>query len=211
MSTSEYQNNVLKLTISRVRELFATRPDKVHGFDHAERVAAHAAHIASEEGEDVLMATLAGWLHDIGRAIEERPEDFSSYDSSKTHHELSYELLRDWFREDERFSILTDEQKLELLYAVRNHWNDEANEYMSAVILRDADKLDALGDRGLQRSKDFFPDKKKRRTDMRMRYHMAYFLKTTAARSLLDENHLLDPINGYMREELKSGVLSVEL
>ncbi|PIT87747.1 MAG: hypothetical protein COU31_01220 [Candidatus Magasanikbacteria bacterium CG10_big_fil_rev_8_21_14_0_10_40_10] len=104
-------DTILAYTKQKVKALFDMYPDEVHGFDHAQRVADMALQIATEEGGDTVMASLAGWLHDIGRAIEERPKDFPQYDSSKTHHELSYDMLRDWFREDAGFSQLSEDQK----------------------------------------------------------------------------------------------------
>ena len=211
MSSLSKPDTIILHTISRVKELFLKRPDKVHGIQHAQRVAAHAEYIAKEEGADAYIAILAGWLHDIGRAIEEHPEDFPSYDSSKTHHELSYEMLRDWFREDSVYDDLTDTQKIELLYAVRYHWNDDAKEYKSAIILRDADKLDGFGEIGLQRSIDFFPNPVKRNIDLRLRYHTAYYLQTKTAKDMFAKLKLLEPINAYLQKINMAGISPIEL
>ncbi len=211
MITSK-QQTILEFTIKRVRELFATRHDQVHGFEHAELVAGHAAYIATKEREDVLLSTLAGWFHDIGRAIEDHPENFPQYDATKTHHELSYEMLRDWFREDEGFGGLADEQKIELLYAVRYHWNDEANEYPSAYILRDADKIDGLGERGLQRSRDHYPqDEEKYHMDIRLKFEQIFYIKTKTAKKMVKNMKLIAPINETRRALLIEAIQPIEL
>ncbi|EKD67617.1 MAG: hypothetical protein ACD_48C00308G0001 [uncultured bacterium] len=158
------------------------------------------------------MSTLAGWLHDIGRAIEKYPEQFSGFDATKTHHELSYELLQQWFREDERFSLLTDAEKMELLYAVRNHWNDEANEYTSAYILRDADKIDGLGEIGLQRNKEFHKDDPSRQMlNLRLHYEWIYSFKTETAKELFENGNLIEPFEKERARFLKAAIKSVEL
>ena len=189
MAFSEREQEILEFVVGKVRTLSISCPDNVHGFHHAERVADYASYIAHHEGKDTFLSTLAGWLHDIGRAIEKYPEQFSGFDATKTHHELSYELLQQWFREDERFSLLTDAEKMELLYAVRNHWNDEANEYTSAYILRDADKIDGLGEIGLQRNKEFHKDDPSRQMlNLRLHYEWIYSFKTETAKELFEYN-----------------------
>ncbi|PJC52611.1 MAG: hypothetical protein CO030_01910 [Candidatus Magasanikbacteria bacterium CG_4_9_14_0_2_um_filter_42_11] len=212
ISFSKEEQQKLEAVQSKVQELFATRTDKVHGFDHAERVAGYAALIASQEGSDVLMATLAGWLHDIGRAVEEHPEDFPTFDTKKTHHELSYELLQKWFREDEQFSILTDEEKIELLYDLRYHWNDEADDYASAYMLRDADKIDGLGDIGLQRHHAHTKGNlKKAYMALRLRYEWLYHFKTDTAKRINEDLDLIRPFQEERTRLLKKEITSVEL
>ncbi|OIO20279.1 MAG: hypothetical protein CO029_00290 [Candidatus Magasanikbacteria bacterium CG_4_9_14_0_2_um_filter_41_10] len=211
-SFSEKEQQKLDIVVNKVKELFATRPDKVHGFDHAERVAANAAFIATHQGKDVLMPTLAGWLHDIGRAIEEHPEDFPQFDHTKSHHELSYELLQEWFRTDDGFAMFIDEEKLELLYDVRNHWNDEADKYASAYILRDADKIDGLGEIGLQRHHEHTKGNlKKAHMGLRLRYEWLCHFKTDTAKRLNEERDLIAPFEAERTRLLKDNITSVEL
>jgi len=212
MQFSEREQQALELVVGKVHELFTECKDNAHGFDHAERVAGYAAYIAHHEGEDIYMPTLAGWLHDIGRAIEEYPDKFPDFDGAKSHHELSYELLQKWFREDDRFSIFTDEEKIELLYAVRNHWNDEANDYVSAYILRDADKIDGLGEIGMQRHHEHLKgDLAKQHLDIRFRYEWIYHFKTDTAKKINEERNLIGPFEEERTRLLKDGIKKVEL
>lgn len=205
-------DTILSYTKQKVKALFDMHPDAVHGIDHAMRVAGHAEYIAREEGEDECMSVLAGLLYDIGRAIEKYPEKFSQYDATKTHHELSYDMLRDWFREDNFFDVLTDTQKLELLYAVRYHWNDEANEYVSACILRDADKIDGLGEIGLAREIEHTKgNPKKHALNLRLHYEWPYQFKTNTAKQLFEEGKLLEPFDKYRAKLLKEAIVPVEL
>ncbi|PIR76716.1 MAG: hypothetical protein COU32_00515 [Candidatus Magasanikbacteria bacterium CG10_big_fil_rev_8_21_14_0_10_42_10] len=213
MAFLEREQNIVELVVSKVHALFALCPDDAHGFDHAERVAGYAAYIAHHEGKNMFMSTLAGWLHDIGRAIEEYPEQFPTYNAKKTHHELSYELLQQWFREDEQFFIFSDEEKLELLYDLRNHWNDEADKYDSAYILRDADKIDGLGEIGLQRhfAHHEHDTKKEAHLDIRLRYEWIYHFKTKTAKKMCEKQHLIDPIEAERTRLLTADIKPVEL
>lgn len=207
----EEQQLIIEYAKKRVADLFENNPDTVHGFDHTERVAAHAAHIAREEGIDAFIPVLASWLHDIGRAVEACPDKFPQYDEKKTHHELGYNMLRDWFRAEDAFSLLTDKQKLEILYAVRYHWNDEACDYVSAYILRDADKLDGLGEIGLERSKQFHPTKEAQDLDMRLHYEWIHHFKTKTAQKIFDDGNLMEPFEKERAKVLRDAIQEVEL
>ena len=212
MNFPEAEQSILDVVKEKVTYLFELCPDIVHGFDHAERVATHAEYIAIKEGKDKYMSVLVAFCHDIGRAVEGYPKKFPQYNSTKTHHELSYDMLRDWFREDHRLGGLTDDQKLELLYAVRYHWNDEANEYASAYILRDADKIDGLGEIGLQRSIDHYPnDEKKYHLDIRLKYEQMYYVKTKTAKKMIKKMNLIQPILDRRATILKDAIRPVEL
>lgn len=197
MTNTEKKEAVL----DHVRSFFLAYPDDVHGLEHAEIVADHAVRIASDEGEDDFIPYTAGLLHDIGQAIHKYPDTFTEFDTALSHHELSYLLLQKWFRTESFFDIFSDTQKKELLYAVRYHGNDAADEYPSAIILRDADKLDALGDRGVMRSKLFYSgDMQRQMLDMRLHYQMYYNLRTESAKLYAKQHALLDTSAQYLRE-----------
>ena len=49
--------------------------------------------------------------------------------------------------------MLKKAEKLVVLYAVRYHWNDAADKYKEAIILRDADKLDIYGVKRIETDK----------------------------------------------------------
>ncbi len=207
MSYTNVQKQLLLYTQKRVIDFCRNNPAPAHGLDHAERVAAWTKKIIEKEQvTHPLLCELSAWFHDIGRVPEH-------YDSRKErHHELSYELLRQWFREDRMFDQLTDSEKIEILYAVRFHWNDEANEYDTAWILRDADKMDCFGDIGITRMKEFFgTDEKKIGQHLRDIFQIMACIRTDAAKQFLIEENLFEPISKFREKSLRDQIETIEL
>lgn len=207
MYTSE-QQAFLEYVTQKVKSLFAEFPAPGHDFLHASNVGGYAKEVATKENaRTVFLCELAGILHDIGRA----PEHHNPSNTLR-HHELSYNMLREWFREDSRFDFLTREEKLELLYVVRYHWNDAADEYDTAWILRDADKLDLLGLHGMERSKIFRGDDKKAfGLDCRLAYCSWYWIRSTAARKIAEDKNFMKEMDHAIIEDLKTKIEPVEL
>ncbi len=204
---TSHQNKVVAHIKKRVQDLFGEFPVPVHGFDHAQRVAEHAKYIAEKEGkQNIFICEIVGWLHDIGRV----PEKYNG--RTERHHELSYELLKKWYAEDDVFSFLSIEEKKEILYALRYHWCDGADEYDSALILRDADKLDLLGSIGMERTFEWCSAKSiKIEDDIRNKYYCYYWLRTQTAKKFARENKLMEPVDTYFRELLKKSIEPIEL
>ncbi len=202
------QQAFLEYVTEKVKRLFAEFPAPGHDFLHASNVGGYAKEVATKENaRTVFLCELAGILHDIGRA----PEHHNPSNTVR-HHELSYKMLREWFREDPRFDFLTREEKLELLYAVRYHWNDAADEYDTAWILRDADKLDLLGLHGMERSKLFRGDDKKAfALDCRLAYCSWYWMRSTAARKIAEDKNFMNEMDQAIIEDLKTKIEPVEL
>jgi len=180
-----------------------------HDMDHALHVARDSALIAEREGfENVFLAELAGLLHDVGRV----PEHVDESKKGIRHHELSYQVMKEWFKEDREFDLLIDSEKIQLLYAVRNHWNNVADDYELAWILRDADKLDLLGIRGIERTLEFTQkEEDKIDMDMRLKYHSFHFVHTDTARKLIEERGLMKQVDEFYQAFLKKQVKDVEL
>ncbi|MCB9798163.1 HD domain-containing protein [Candidatus Nomurabacteria bacterium] len=208
MGYTDREQKIIDHAYKKVRALFEAYPAPAHGLDHAERVAHWAKQIAIAEGEDVFMSELSAIMHDVGRASE-----FHDNPEKKRHHELSYDLLRVWFREDEVLKSLPDEAKMEILYGVRWHWNDVADDYMSAIILRDADKLDVFGQSGIKRLQEFcaFHPTLDIDTDLRFRYHCYYFVRTPKARGLIEKHKMMEPIDAYFQQRNRSAIVPCEL
>jgi putative nucleotidyltransferase with HDIG domain len=189
-----------------VRQLFADYLAPAHGFDHAERVSRWAVQIAKAEKVDVFLSELAAVLHDIGRVTEHAKA------SSKTHHELSYEMCQQWFREDKNFDVLSKIEKLQILYSLRYHWNDQANKYSLAWVLRDADKLDSLGAIGLKRSIEFFKgNEDKILQDVRFKSDMLLHVRTVTAQKIIEQKKMFAPIEKYHAKLLRKKIKPVEL
>ncbi len=203
---TQKQKRIIAHVRAKVKALFVKYPIKAHGFDHALRVSKWAVIVATAEKNNVFLAELSGLLHDIGRATENLPGN------TKQHHELSYDMCREWFKEDKIFNFLSRAEKLIILYAVRYHWNEAADKYKIAWILRDADKLDAFGAIGLKRTIEFFnKDEKIIMHDLRLRYEMFHNIRSKKGQQIMKSQHLFEPIRRYQYRILKSKIKPVEL
>lgn len=202
------QNQLLDFAIQKATDFFAQFPVTVHGIDHALQVAKFAREIAIEEGvENVFLCELSGVLHDIGRV----PEKYTQ-GNKKTHHELSYELLKEWFAKEKVFDILSRDEKIELLYGLRYHWCDAADDYISAIILRDADKLEMFGTTGLSRMLEWYEnDPVKMDKGIKMAYYCQYWIRTAAAKKRMVAGKMLEPHDEYYKKYLQSHIEEIEL
>ncbi|MFZ2189962.1 MAG: HD domain-containing protein [Candidatus Magasanikiibacteriota bacterium] len=202
------QVEFLNYVIAKVDDLFKKTSVPAHGIDHIRRVVKWTQEIATAEyAKNVFICELSAWLHDIGRTIENNPGQ-----SNRQHHELSYKLLKQWFEEDERFNFLITDEKLELLYSVRYHWNNAANKYDTAWILRDADKMDMFGEVGLKRAWEvFFDNEKGWNQNFRNIYDCYYHLRTTSAKRLVEENNLMQETDKIYQDYLKDKIEPVSL
>ncbi|MDO8626012.1 MAG: HD domain-containing protein [Candidatus Magasanikbacteria bacterium] len=208
---TKIQKQIVREVNIKVKALFKVTPVPAHGYDHVARVVKNAIVIAKAVKANIFLCELAAVLHDVGRTLEKKGSHAKN-NSTNTHHELSYKLCREWFRKDKIFSLLTKEEKIILLYAVRYHYNNAADKYQEAIILRDADKLDALGNIGVKRAKIFFKnDYLALRSDFRFKYDMYNWLITNKARQMANDQNLMRPINEYQVKLLKKEIKPVSL
>lgn len=205
------QKEILDHTITKVQNLFEKYPSKGHNFDHAEATAKWAKEVAiGENAQSVFLCELAGYLHDVGRAAESHDLGYTIESGEKAHHELSYLMLLDWFKNDKMLQQLSPEQKTEILYAIRNHWNNVADKYDTAWILRDADKLDLFGERGITRNEESHGDNQAHlNRAFRYIYDCYYWMKTATARRIIEEQRLMEPIDAYYKNFLKDRIKDV--
>lgn len=122
-----------RMKVKRIYEQF----DASHDWQHIERVLENALHIAQAEGGDLAMIELAVLLHDVSdpkyKKIGEDPEQ-----------EILQQLaLSDKERSDIRSIIRT--------VSFKGGKNDEP-ESLEGRIVRDADRLDAIGAIGIARA-----------------------------------------------------------
>lgn len=204
---NETHKQLIEHAKQKVEAYFSDFTVPAHGFDHVMRVTVWAKRIAQEEqATHPALCELAGLLHDIGRV----PEHFEGKKGG--HHFLSYDLLRQWFREDTAFDVLSDDEKKELLYAVRYHWNDQANDYDTAWILRDADKLDAFGEIGLDRLKEHYGDGERRMLqELRFLFQMHHDFRTDTAKKIFEDEDLFAPLLNYNAEKMREAIEPIEL
>ena len=120
-----------------------TAPDLkiAHDWGHVDRVRRWALEIAENEGLDLELVEAAALLHDIGLAcveIEQRSQ----------HAQVGAEIAAQFLHERQLFT----EQEIEAITgAIRCHSSPNGGGVLGQV-LRDADKLDALGAVGIMRA-----------------------------------------------------------
>lgn len=209
LERTDDKSALIKHINNKIENLQKKYPMIGHEMDHVLRVTTWTRTIAAEEkARNPFLCELAAWLHDIGRAYEHAPE---KNPDNKKHQELSYDILRHWINEPV-FNILNQNEKIELLYAVRYHGNDAADQYDTAWILRDADKLDMLGEHGLKRIFDTYPnDEKKIDFEIRIILGTIYWLKTKTAKNIVRNSKLTHPLEQYKLQILQRRIQPIKL
>ena len=116
-----------------------------HDISHLTRTMKIALYIQEREGGDRLIIGIAAFLHDIHRIMENESGKFVSPKDSipKVKEVLSHVDL--------------DENQInEICFCIENHenynWNGTNVDDINALILQDADNLDAIGAIGISRS-----------------------------------------------------------
>ncbi len=112
-----------------------------HGLDHVLRVVRLARYIGESEGADMDVLMPAAYLHDIARSLEN-----GGMDHAKVGAVMASEFLK---------SIGYPEDKIPgISHAIRVHRykSEEKPKTLEAVILKDADMLDAIGAVGIYRA-----------------------------------------------------------
>lgn len=132
---------ILSLVQAEVRQRFLQVDDLAHGWEHVSRVDTLARHIAEREGANRFIAAMAALMHDLGRTASQQ---------DSTHHaDLSITLATEILN---RYQIPADQQK-NILHAILAHSFSRGvePETLEACVVRDADRLDALGAIGVMR------------------------------------------------------------
>lgn len=126
---------------AEVQRRFAASNDPAHGWEHVKRVYELALHIVEQEGGDRLIVGAAALMHDLGRAD---PGNGSLHHAERSL-ELASELLPAY-----HVSRTTQEA---ILHAIQAHSYSRGSQpkTLEAHIVRDADRLDALGAIGIMR------------------------------------------------------------
>lgn len=187
--------SLLRHTQDKIKRLFVGFTDESHGLGHIGRVVSYGREICKREGQKSGLVEMAAWLHDIGRAVEHIDNS-----AGLGHEVLSEKMARKWFQDDRHFAVLSAKEKGEILYAVKNHCDDSSRDYKSAVILRDADKLDLYGEKGLKRYKFFhIHDIHELICNIVVAVERSIRLKTAAAKKIWKERQLLRPLERYLK------------
>jgi putative nucleotidyltransferase with HDIG domain len=138
------QNKIEKIE-SYVTKLMSTfvAPDLriAHDFNHVDRVRRWAVRIARDEGVDSELVEAAALLHDIGLSSV-------GIDRRAQHAQVGAELAKTFLKEEGLFN----DSEIEIIAdAIRCHSSPSGGGMVGSV-LRDADKLDALGAVGIMRA-----------------------------------------------------------
>lgn len=128
-------------TYSEVQRRFAHIEDLAHGWEHVERVYKLAVYIAEQEGADRFVVGMAALMHDLGR--------ISQTQDTSHHAELSVLVATEILATYQ----VSPERQTAILHAIAAHsyGRDVEPRTLEARIVRDADRLDALGAIGVLR------------------------------------------------------------
>ena len=105
------QQEIIDYARNKIISYMGESPVAGHDANHAIRVADWAIKIAKKEKGNIFLCELGGLLHDVGRVLEYMDTDNGF---KIRHHELSYEICQDWFKNDEILSQLSKPEKLNL-------------------------------------------------------------------------------------------------
>jgi uncharacterized protein len=141
METARFEAELLDAIYAEVERSFASLDDPAHGWEHVNRVYTLALHIAEREQAKRMVVGAAALLHDIGRT--------ASHGSAQHHADLSVTLAREMLA---AHRLSTDVLE-EILHAIAAHSYSRGIEprTLEARVVRDADRLDALGAVGILR------------------------------------------------------------
>ena len=116
-----------------------------HDISHLIRTMNTALYIQEREGGDRLIIGISAFLHDVHRIMEKEAKEFvSPKDSIPKIKEILAKI------------DLTEEQVNEICFCIENHekynWNGDNVDDINALILQDADNMDAIGAIGIGRA-----------------------------------------------------------
>lgn len=140
MSLTESQ--MLTRTKKRIEQLFTKVDDLAHGWEHIQRVYTLALHLAEKEGADRFIVGMAALLHDLGRVAPGKETHIHHADLSVV---MAGRLLQGYG--------VSEEQQVAIQHAIIAHSFSKGIEprTLEAMVVRDADRLDALGAIGILR------------------------------------------------------------
>jgi uncharacterized protein len=115
-----------------------------HDWDHTLRVHRLCRHIGTAEGADLLVAEAAAYLHDIGRADQDRSN------GHLCHAEKGAAMAREMLAA----FPLSDRRRENIIHCIAAHRfrRGETPQTLEARVVFDADKLDAIGAVGIARA-----------------------------------------------------------
>lgn len=148
------ETEVLAQVREVVQQRFTTSADLAHGWEHVERVYRLALSIAEQEGAARFIVGMAALMHDLGRTVSDRGDisvaATTAVQKEQEHHadtsvKLASELMM-------RYGV-PEEKQAAIVHAIVAHSFSKGVEprTLEACIVRDADRIDALGAIGIMR------------------------------------------------------------
>jgi len=138
-------------TIEEARRWYPA-DDPVHGFDHVLRVYRMAEYLAEVEGADLEIVRAAALLHDATPPDDRPGKPASRLKAGRVqHHQAAAEFAGEVLRS----SGWSKERIAAVQHAIRAHRfrdDSEQPQTLEAMVLFDADKLDAIGAIGVARA-----------------------------------------------------------
>ncbi|HHO75465.1 MAG TPA: HD domain-containing protein [Deltaproteobacteria bacterium] len=115
-----------------------------HDWEHTLRVYKLCMHIGRTENADLEVLAIAAYLHDIGRADQDRAK--GSLCHAEKGAEIARELLKDY--------PISQNKMENIIHCIQSHRyrNSHHPDTLEAKVLFDADKLDAIGAVGIARA-----------------------------------------------------------
>ncbi len=140
MKVNDAESQVLSNVYAEMQQRYVGFDDLAHGWEHIERVYKQALAIAEQENADAFIVGMAALMHDIGHLSTEK---------SMHHADLSMSMAGELLL---TYDVAAD-KRAAILHAIAAHSFSLGIEphTLEAKVVRDADRLDALGAIGILR------------------------------------------------------------
>ncbi|MGZ3611601.1 MAG: HD domain-containing protein [Ktedonobacteraceae bacterium] len=140
MEANEVESQLMSKMYEEMQQRYIRFDDPAHGWEHIQRVYRLAVYIAEQENADIFIVGMAALMHDLGHL---------STDTSLHHADLSMSMAGELLVS---YGISTATREA-ILHAIEAHSFSLGIEprTLEAQVVRDADRLDALGAIGILR------------------------------------------------------------
>ena len=134
MEANDVESQVLSKVYEEMQQRYVGFDDLAHGWEHIQRVYRLAVYIAEQENADIFIVSMAALMHDTGHL---------STDTSLHHADLSISMAGELLLS---YGVPAATREA-ILHAIEAHSFSLGIEprTLEAQVVRDADRLDALG------------------------------------------------------------------
>jgi uncharacterized protein len=140
MKVNEFESQVMSKVYEDIRQRYIGFGDLAHGWEHIQRVYKLGLALAEQEQADAFIVGMAALMHDMGHLSAEK---------TSHHANLSLTMAQELLA---AYQVSTDIRQA-ILHAIEAHSFSMGIEprTLEAKVVRDADRLDALGAIGILR------------------------------------------------------------